>query len=163
SRARVADIAARCGFNHVGRFAAQYRERYGESPSATLRRNHNVLVGSPSPLLPLTMAVERPAIAVLPFDLIGPDAYRAAGITEEITAALMRLRWIAVAVPARARYHLRGKVHEDGAGRLRTTVILIDAPTGRYLWADRWDGDCNELFEFEERVAARIAAAIQPS
>ena len=35
----VTDIARRSGFNHVGRFATQYRARYGESPSATLCRN----------------------------------------------------------------------------------------------------------------------------
>jgi TolB-like protein len=111
----------------------------------------------------LSIAVERPAIAVLPFNLIGPDVGRGAGIAEEIAAALMRVRWIAVAVPASARYHLCGKVFDDGTGRLRVVVILVDAPAGRYLWADRWGGACNDLFEFEERVAARVASAIQPS
>jgi adenylate cyclase len=46
---------------------------------------------------------------------------------------------------------------------LRISVILIDAATGRYLWADRWDGDGKDLFGFEERVALRVATAIQPS
>src|SRR5260370_10333252 len=40
-------------------------------------------------------------------------------------------------------------------------IRLLDAASGRYLWADRWDGGGSELFEFEERVAERIAAAIQ--
>jgi transcriptional regulator GlxA family with amidase domain len=44
-RARVTDIAARVGFHHVGRFATQYRARYGEIPSATLSRNQRILVG----------------------------------------------------------------------------------------------------------------------
>ena len=161
--ASVTDIAAQCGFNHVGRFAAQYRKRYGETPSATLCRNRSALMGNAAPLPTLTMVVERPAIAVLPFDLIGPDADRAADLADEIAAALMRVRWIAVAVPASARYHLRGTVRDDGAGRLRIRVVLVDVPAGRYLWADRWDGNCNDLFELEERVATRIAAAIQPS
>jgi AraC-like DNA-binding protein/tetratricopeptide (TPR) repeat protein len=161
--ASVTETAIRCGFNHVGRFAAQYRKRYGESPSATLSRNRTILLGSAGPLPPLTMAIERPAIAVLGLDLIGPDAARARGLVEGIAAALMRLRWLAVTIPAKARYHLRGTVRDDGAGRLRVMVILLDAPTGRYLWADRWDGSCSDLFEFEERVAARIATAIQPS
>jgi TolB-like protein len=158
-RGSVTDIATRVGFNHVGRFATQYRARYGESPSATLSRNHRILVGR-KPLTALT-AVERPPVAVLPFELIGRDACRAAGITEEIASALMRVRWIAVVVPARARYHLQGRVRDDGAGRLRVMITLVDAATGRYLWADRWDGSCNDLFEFEERVAEGIAAAIQ--
>jgi AraC-like DNA-binding protein/tetratricopeptide (TPR) repeat protein len=159
-RARVTDIAASVGFNHVGRFATQYRARYGEMPSATLSRNQRILIGK-TPRLTALMAVERPAVAVLPFDLIGRDASRAAGITEEIASALMRARWLAVAVPARARYHLRGRVGDDGAGRLRVIISLLDAATGRYLWADRWVSGCNDLFEFEERVAERIAAAIQ--
>ncbi len=163
ARVRVTDIAARSGFKHLGRFAAQYRERYGESPSGTLRRHQNVAAGHDRLPAPLSTAVKRPVIAVLPFDLIGADARRVAGIAEEITAALMRLRWIAVAVPARARYHLRGKVLGDGTGRLRATVMLLDALGGRYLWTDRWDGDCNDLFAFEERVAERTATAIQAS
>jgi AraC-like DNA-binding protein len=98
-RASVTDIAARSGFNHTGCFATDYRARYGESPSATLSRNQRIAVGRPQRLTALA-AVERPAVAVLPFDLIGRDACRAAGITGEIASALMRLRWIAVVVPA---------------------------------------------------------------
>jgi AraC-like DNA-binding protein/tetratricopeptide (TPR) repeat protein len=159
--ASVTDIAKRSSFNHVGRFAMQYRARYGESPSATLCRNQKHLVGAGARPLPLR-AVERPAVAVLPFDLIGPDARRAAGITEEIAAALAGVRWFAVVVPVRARYHLRGTLRDDGHSRLRATITLLDATAGRYLWADRWDGDCNDLFAFVDRVAARITAAIQP-
>jgi len=161
--ASVTEIAVRSGFNHVGRFATQYRARYGETPSATLCRSQNTSLLRAGPLRPPTMAVDRPAIAVLPFDLIGPDAYRAAGINEEIAAALMRLGWIAVTLPAHARYHLRGKVRDDAAGHLRVTVTLIDVSAGRYLWADRWDSNRNNVFDLEERVAARIAGAIQPS
>ena len=157
----VTDIARRSGFNHVGRFATQYRARYGESPSATLCRNQKKIVGGAGRLPPLRV-VERPAIAVLPFDLVGQRAWRAAGITEEIAAALTRVRWFVVVVPARARYHLRGTVRDDSNGRLRVTITLMDATTGRYLWADHWDGNCNDLFEFEEQVAAQIAATIQP-
>jgi TolB-like protein len=159
--ASVTDIARRSGFNHVGRFATQYRARYGESPSATLCRNKKKIVGAAGRLLP-SRAVERPAIAVLPFDVIGQSAWRAADIAEEVAAALTRVRWFMVVVPARARYDLRGTVRDDGNGRLRVTITLMDATAGRYLWADRRDGKSNDLFEFEERVAARIAAGIQP-
>ncbi len=162
SRASVTDIAARSGFNHAGRFAIQYRARYGESPSATLSRNQRMLVGRIRRIT-ASVAVERPTIAVLPFDPIGRNATRAAGIAEEIATALMRVCWISVVVPARARYQLQLRVRDDGVGRLRVMIILLDAPTGRYLWADHWDGGYNDPFEFEERVAERIAAAIQQS
>src|SRR6266436_8402022 len=85
-RSCVTDIAARSGFNHIGRFATQYRARYGESPSATLSRNQRIAVGRPQRLTALA-AVERPAVAVLPFDLIGRDAGRGAGITAVRRAA----------------------------------------------------------------------------
>ena len=38
---RITEIAARWGFSHMGRFSVEYRRRFGESPSATLRRAHN--------------------------------------------------------------------------------------------------------------------------
>ena len=158
----VTEIATGCGFSHLGRFAARYRERYDESPSSTLRRCRNGVAGAPFlPLLP--KPIERPALAVLPFDLVGPEARHAAGMAEEIAAALMRLRWIAVTAPGNAQYHLHGKVRDDGKGRLRLTVTLVDAATGRHLWADRWDGERDDAFAFEERAATCIASAIQPS
>jgi len=161
--ATVTDIAMRCGITHLGRFAAQYRKRYGESPSATLRRRQNAFVRGRSHLAPLPVAVERPAIAVLPFDLVGPDAHHAADLAEETIAALMHMRWIVVTEPARARYHLRGKVRSDGVGHLRVAAILIDRLAGRYLWADHWNGDANDLLGFEEQVTARVAIEVQPS
>ena len=159
--ASVTEIAMRCGFNHLGRFAARYHERFGESPSATLRRLRNaVAVAAPSaPFLP--MAVDRPAIAVLPFELHGQGARHACGLAEEIATAFLRLRWMAVTAPDNACYHLRGRVRDDGHGHLRVSVILLDAKTGRYLWADRWDGNRDDVFGFEERVSVRIARAIQ--
>src|SRR6516225_2940411 len=71
-QADVTRIAGRCGFNHLGRFAAWYRERYGESPSATLRRNRFGMVNRAPSYVPLPARSERPAVAVLPFDLSGP-------------------------------------------------------------------------------------------
>ena len=35
---RVMDVALRCGFPHFGRFSVEYRRRYGETPSQTLKR-----------------------------------------------------------------------------------------------------------------------------
>jgi TolB-like protein len=109
----------------------------------------------------LPVALERPSIAVLPFNLVGEETRRVAGMAEEIAAALMRLHWIGAATPERSRYCLRAKVRGDGRGRLRITVILTDASTGRDLWADHWDGASDDAFQFEQRVAGRVARAIE--
>jgi AraC-like DNA-binding protein/tetratricopeptide (TPR) repeat protein len=161
--ASVTDVATRWGFNHLGRFAAWYRMRYGESPSATLRRCE-AEVGGRKPSLPiLSSAVERPTIAVLPFAGIGVQASEVVGLSEEIAAAIWRRRWINVTAPRNARYHLRGKVRSNDGGRLQAIVILIDASSGRYIWADNWAGDCRDALAFEERVATGVARAIEPA
>jgi len=86
-----------------------------------------------------------------------------APIADEVAAALLNDRWLAVGPPRYARYHLRGKVREDGAQRLRVMVMLTDAATGRHLWADRWDGELDDIFAFEERIAARVASVVGQS
>lgn len=161
--AAVTEIALGCGFNHLGRFAALYRARYGESPSATLERSRRlVALGGGAPIgSPLSR--HRPAVAVFPFDVIGSGADEAAAIPEEIAARLCGNRWLAVAEPGHARYQLRGKIHADRAGRLRVVVMLVDAATHRYIWADRWEGDAADTFAFEERVAGRAAQSIELS
>ena len=65
--ASVTDIATRCGFAHLGRFATDYHRRYGESPSATLRRARRASKPHTAPMPVLTTALERPSIAILPF------------------------------------------------------------------------------------------------
>ena len=120
-------------------------------------------IGSAS-LVPLAWpANDRPAVAVVPFDLVGNEARHAAGMAEEIAAALLRLRWMAVSTPDRARYRLHGKVRGDGLGRLRVTILLSDALTGRLLWADRRDGRRDNAFAWEESTARRVAQAIEPA
>src|SRR5439155_18812575 len=92
----IADVAAHCGFGHLGRFAAWYCQRYGETPSATLRGAQIGSAGS-APFRPLApSAYDRPTVAILPFDLVGDEARHAAGMAEEIATALLRLRWINV-------------------------------------------------------------------
>jgi AraC-like DNA-binding protein/TolB-like protein len=158
----VTEVAARCGLNHSGRFAISYRQRYGETPSETRRPRR--VHGSDAASLPLLLAaLERPRVAVLPFNLVGPEARFAAAMAEGIASSILRLRWIVVSATPDARYRVSGKVHGDGNGRLRVTVILIDASTDRVLWADHWDGSSDSAFEFEERAALRIARAIEPA
>jgi AraC-like DNA-binding protein/TolB-like protein len=158
----ITEIATRCGFGHLGRFAIEYRQRYGESPSATRRRSWRAGIHFRAALPILTSTLERPTIAVLPFESVGAQPVRATSFADEIALALWRLHWIRVAAPPHARYQLRGKVREDGR-RLRVTVRLFDALTGRYLWAANWDGNRGDLIEFEERIAIKVARATSPA
>jgi AraC-like DNA-binding protein/TolB-like protein len=159
---RVTEIATRYGFDHFGRFASEYRRRYGETPSTTLRRARRVSVPSIGPLPAFSSSLDRPAIALLPFDRIGPHPDRATMVADEIALALWRLSWIKVSAPSHARYHLRGSVRED-EHRVRVTIRLIDSLTGRYLWAAAWDGDCHDSFGFEERIGIAVARVVQPA
>src|SRR5262249_53234616 len=76
AQASVTDVAARCGFDHLGRFATWYRERYGENPSATLLRHQTALAGRAPSLPILSSAVERPAVAGLPLTLVGQERHK---------------------------------------------------------------------------------------
>jgi TolB-like protein len=118
---------------------------------------------SPAPPLVLASAIERPTIAVLPFDRFGSQLGSARAVAEEIGIALLRVRWLKVCAPLHARYHLRGTVSEDGCSFERVTVRLLDTTSGRYLWAASWDSDRHDAIEFEERIATGVARAIQPA
>jgi AraC-like DNA-binding protein/tetratricopeptide (TPR) repeat protein len=159
----VTDIATRCGLAHLGRFAAEYRRRYGESPSSTRRRAERTSARSATSPLVLATSVERPTIAILPFNHVGPQPSGANAFVDEIRVELWRLNWLRIAPPPHARYHLRGNVREDGRGGVRVTVRLSDALSGRCVWALGWDGDCRDPIGFEQRIAGGVARAIQPA
>ena len=133
---------------------------------------------APAPPLP-----DRPSIAVLPFQNMSGDAdqdYFADGMVEEITTALSRIRWLFViarnssftykgrAVDVKqvgrelgVRYVLEGSVRNAG-DRVRITGQLIEAATGTHLWADRFDGSVEDVFELQDRVTASVVGAIAP-
>ena len=159
----ITEIATRYGFVHLGRFAIQYRHRYGETPSATLRRSLRAMATSASQLPVLASRLERPAIAVLPFEYIGLRSNRTTAFADEIAVALWRLHWLHVVAPPNARYRLYGKAREATNGGIRVIVRLLDAISGRYLWAAAWEGDVRDPAGFEERVAHGVARAIQPA
>lgn len=164
--ASVTHAAVSSGFNHLARFAARYRARYGENPSATLQRSQ-MTVGVPfdgGPVVRTTL--ERPSIAVLPFNLVGSSASAVGGgIADDIVAALIRVGWMAVRPAARdAQYHLGGTVRDNGTGGLGVTVTLLDAVAGRYLWIERWEGqDRSDVFGFTDRIGSRVVPAIEQS
>ena len=119
------ETAADCGLNHFGRFAELYRDRYGEFPSETLKWRH-VAASTRSAPFRLTVSSERPVPALLPFDLTGPLPGGAEDISEAIGAALYRTGWIRIVPAPAGRYHLQGKVTDDGTGTLGIRLMLID-------------------------------------
>jgi adenylate cyclase len=60
------------------------------------------------------------------------------------------------------RYVLEGSVRKAG-GRVRITCQLIEATTNHHVWADRFDGSLEDVFELQDRVTETIVAAIEPS
>jgi adenylate cyclase len=125
----------------------------------------------------------RPSIAVLPFTNMSEGAeqdYFAEGIAEDIITALSRFRSFLViarnssfiykgrsvdlkqvARDLGVRYVLEGSIRKGG-GKLRITGQLIDAESGGHLWAARYDGAVGDVFEFQDKVTASVAAAIEP-
>ena len=126
---------------------------------------------------------DKPSIAVLPFSNISGDPeqeYFADGITEDITTALSQFRWLFVIARnssfvfkgktvdakqiARAlgvRYLLEGSVRKAG-NRLRITGQLVDASSGAHLWADRFDGTVDDVFDLQDKVTTSVVGAIGP-
>ena len=60
------------------------------------------------------------------------------------------------------RYVLEGSVRKAGS-RVRITGQLIDAATGAHLWADRFDGALDDVFDLQDQVASSVAGAIEPT
>ena len=106
--------------------------------------------------------------------------YFADGMVEEIITALSRMRWLFViarnssftykgrAVDVKqvgrelgVRYVLEGSVRK-AANRVRITAQLIDAINGAHLWADRFDGALEDIFDLQDQVTASVVGAIAP-
>lgn len=126
---------------------------------------------------------DKPSIAVLPFDNMSGDPeqeYFADGIVEDIITALSRMPSLFViarnssfiykgrAVDVKevgrelgVRYVLEGSIRKAG-GRLRITGQLIDAINGAHLWADRYDGSIEDIFDLQDQVTSSVVGAIAP-
>jgi len=139
---------------------------------------------SPKERTPALALPDKPSIAVLPFENMSGDPeqeYFADGMVEEIITALSRIRWLFViarnssftyrgqAVDIKqvgrdlgVRYVLEGSVRKDSS-RVRINAQLIDASNGAHLWADRFDGSFEDVFELQDRVAISVAGVIEPT
>jgi adenylate cyclase len=127
---------------------------------------------------------DKPSIAVLPFQNMSGDPeqeYFVDGMVEEIITALSRIRWLFVIARNSSftykgqspdirqvgrelgvRYVLEGSVRKAG-NRIRITGQLIDAVTGAHLWADRFDGSLDDVFELQDKIAVSVAGVIEPT
>jgi adenylate cyclase len=155
---------------NIARPVRAYRIKLGQRPPAP---------ASAAPALP-----DKPSIAVLPFQNMSREPeqeYFADGMVEEIITALSRIRWLFVIARNSSftykgqpvdvkqvgrelgvRYVLEGSVRKSG-GRVRITAQLIDAITGAHLWADRFDGSLEDVFELQDKVAISVAGVIEPA
>ena len=59
------------------------------------------------------------------------------------------------------RYLLEGSVRKI-PGRVRVTGQLIDASTGAHLWADRFDGAMEDIFDLQDDITLKVVGAIAP-
>ena len=156
-----------------------YRERTTEAALAAFRENTALAAFRESPALPLP---EKPSIAVLAFDNLSGDKeqeFFSDGISENITTMLARLPGMFVIARNSAfiykgkpvdvrqvgrelgvRYVLEGSMQKS-AGRVRITAQLVDAVTGRHLWADRYDRKLQELFTVQDEITLKIVKALQ--
>jgi len=127
---------------------------------------------------------DKPSIAVLPFQNMSGDPeqeYFADGMVEEIITALSRIGWLFVIARNSSftykgksvdvkqvgrqlgvRYLLEGSVRKGG-NRVRITAQLVEAETGAHLWADRFDGSLEDIFDFQDKVAIDVAGVIEPA
>jgi TolB-like protein len=150
-----------------------------------VRETDDAALAAPAPgIAALPTGARLPSLAVLPFANLGggPEQdYFADGMAMEIITALTRSSGLFViarnsSFAYRGRevdvrqvgrelgvgYVLEGSVRRCG-DRLRITAQLVDALSGAHLWADRFEGDRAEVFALQDRVAAGVATAIEPT
>jgi len=152
---------------HVWRWLGESQAVVGEAPE-----------GTP----PLTLP-DKPSIVVLPFDNMSDDAeqaYFADGLTEDIITDLSRFERLFVIarntaftykgrnidVPKVAKelgvhFVVEGSVRKAG-NRVRITAQLIDGLTGSHLWAERYDGTLEDIFDLQEDVTRQVVGSIAP-
>ena len=126
---------------------------------------------------------DKPSIAVLPFDNLSTDPeqeYFADGVTEDIITALSNVQSFFV-IARNSTFTYKGKavdvkrvgrelgVHyvvegsvRKAAQRVRVTAQLLDASTGQHIWADRYDGALDDIFDLQDQITATVVGAIEP-
>jgi adenylate cyclase len=159
-----------CRLKNIERPVRAYRVEVDEEVSAPPSR---------APRLP-----DKPSIAVLPFTNLSGEAeqeYFADGLVEDIITGLSRVKSFFViarnssftykgrAVDVRqvsrelgVRYVLEGSIRKAGS-RVRIVGQLVDGTNGRHVWADRFDGSMDDIFELQDKVTESVVGAVEPS
>ena len=131
--------------------------------------------------LPLT---DKPSIAVMPFDNMSGDPeqeYFADGIAEDIITALGRFHWFFVIARSSSfsykgtspdvrqvgndlgvRYVVQGSVRKLG-NRARVSAQLVEATTGRHVWAERYDRSLEDIFALQDEISEAITTMVAPA
>ena len=156
----------RVGYRFVGFAAKEPIEKIAESKAS-----------------PTEGGEHRPSIAVLPFANLSGEKeqeYLADGITEDIITALTRFRWFFViarnssfaykyksldakqiAQELGVQYLLEGSVRKSDQ-QIRISAQLVEATSGKHIWAERYDLELTEAFAIQDAIAERVAGAIEP-
>ncbi|OKO69740.1 hypothetical protein AC628_32480 [Bradyrhizobium sp. NAS96.2] len=168
---RLIRTILRKGIRFVGPVREEQNGEVWSAPSAAERAKS---------ILPLP---DRPSIAVLRFSNMSGDPqqdYFADGTSEDIITGLSKLRWFFViarnssfvykdrAVDIRqigrelgVRYVLEGSVRKS-TSRVRITAQLIDAETGKHVWAEHYDSELTDIFALQDEITKKVVAAIEP-
>lgn len=131
----------------------------------------------PTPRFP-----EKPSIAVLPFTNMSGDPeqdYFSDGITDDIITGLSRSPWLfviarnssfvyrgksmdvrSIARELGVRYILEGSVRNSGQ-RIRVTAQLIDGVSGSHVWAEKYDGQLEDVFDLQDEITRNVVASAQ--
>ena len=137
---------------------------------------------APTPVAGMA-SLEQPSIVVLPFTNLSGDPqqdYFTDGVVEDIITELSRFSELFViarnssftykgkAVDVRTvgrdlgvRYALEGSVRK-AAKRVRITGQLIDAESGKHIWADRFESSVEDIFAMQDQMAHSVVGAIAP-
>jgi adenylate cyclase len=140
--------------------------------------------GMPAAGATLLKQPDKPSIAVLPFTNMSGEVeqdYFADGMVEDIIAGLARIKWLFVIARNSSfvykgrsvdvkqagrelgvRYVLEGSVRK-ASSRVRVTGQLIEAETGRHVWADGFDRTLDDVFAIQDELTMSVVAAIEPS
>jgi TolB-like protein len=169
---RLIKTLPRKGFRFVGPV------REAQRPASVAVTDNPIEPPKPGLTLP-----DKPSIAVLPFTNLSSDPeqeYFADGMVDDITTALSRFKSLFVIARNSSfvykgksvdikqvgrdlgvRYVLEGSVRR-AAGKVRIAGQLIDATTGTHLWADRFEGEMEDIFNLQDRVTQQVVGAIAP-
>ncbi|HVI89443.1 MAG TPA: adenylate/guanylate cyclase domain-containing protein [Dongiaceae bacterium] len=159
---------------HVYRIETGRIETGRDAPSVTSGKPEQAMHALP----------DRPSIAVLPFANMSGDIeqdYFADGMAEDIITGLARIKWLFVIARNSSfvykgrsvdvkqagrelgvRYILEGSVRK-AANRVRVTGQVVEAESGRHIWAERYDRTVDDVFSLQDELTMSVVAAIEPS